>query len=137
MPRAVSRTLLEEASEPADRARHLNTLANRLSGQGDAASRAEALRCAREAADLYRDLANAQPAAYRPALAMALNNLANQLSAQGDAAARAEALRCAREAVDIVGVLSELQPIVFADRLRTAKNSLERIVLRADDGKEI
>jgi hypothetical protein len=45
--------------------------------------REEALAATQEAADLYRDLAQQNPQAFLPDLAMSLNNLGNRLSALG------------------------------------------------------
>ncbi len=72
--------------EPAQRAQALNNLAVRLS---EAGRRGEALQTAQEAARLYRDLAEANAAAYTPDLAMSLSNLAAFLS---EAGRRGEAL---------------------------------------------
>jgi glycosyltransferase involved in cell wall biosynthesis len=97
----VRRSSVDAAADEAGRAGALNDLAIALSYLGDAESRAAALLCAREAVEMRRTLAVAQPAAYLPDLAMSLNNLANRLSEKGDADSRMEALRCAREAIDL------------------------------------
>ncbi|TCJ13853.1 tetratricopeptide repeat protein [Parasulfuritortus cantonensis] len=120
----VERVRLEATDKPEKRAGILNNLANRLSNLGDADSRAEALTCAREAAAVYRDLAQAQPAAYRPDLAMSLNNLANNLSEQGDADSRAEALTCAREAAAVYRDLAQAQPAAYRPDLAMSLNTL-------------
>ena len=84
---AATRRLAASAERsPEQQARWANTLAIRLSEAGE---RGEALEAAREAADLYKALAGASPAAYTPNLAMSLNNLANHLSEAGE---RGEAL---------------------------------------------
>ena len=84
---AATRRLAASAEQsPEQQARWANTLAIRLSEAGE---RGEALEAAREAADLYKALAGASPAAYTPDLAMSLNNLANRLSEAGE---RGEAL---------------------------------------------
>ncbi len=130
---AIERARLDTATEPAERAGILNDLSIRLSYLGDAASRAEALDCAREAVAIRRELAQAQPAAYRPNLALSLNNLANRLSERGDAESRAEALDCAREAValdcarEAVAVYRELaqaQPAAYRPNLAGSLNNL-------------
>ena len=59
----------------------MSTLAIRLSEAGE---RDKALEAAREAADLYKALAGASPAAYTPNLAASLNTLANRLSEAGE-----------------------------------------------------
>ena len=84
---AATRRLAASAERsPEQQARWANTLAIRLSEAGE---RGEALEAAREAADLYKALAGASPAAYTPNLAASLNNLANHLSEAGE---RGEAL---------------------------------------------
>jgi tetratricopeptide (TPR) repeat protein len=65
-----------------DLAMSLNTLASRLS---EAGQRQEALETAREAVTHYRQLAEANRAAYLPDLAMSLNTLASRLSEAGQA----------------------------------------------------
>ena len=85
---AATRRLADSAERsPEQQAHWANTLAIRLS---EAGQRGEALEAAREAADLYKALAGASPAAYTPDLAMSLNNLANRLSEAGQ---RGEALQ--------------------------------------------
>ncbi len=61
----------------------------------------QALACAKEAVDLYRTLAEANPDAHRPRLAGALTNLSLCLRALGQPE---QALACAKEAVDLYGV---------------------------------
>ena len=79
---AATRRLADSAERsPEQQARWANTLAIRLSEAGE---RGEALEAAREAADLYKALAGASPAAYTPDLAASLNTLANRLSEAGE-----------------------------------------------------
>jgi len=79
---AATRRLAASAERsPEQQARWANTLAIRLSEAGE---RGEALEAAREAADLYKALAGASPAAYTPDLAASLNTLANRLSEAGE-----------------------------------------------------
>jgi tetratricopeptide (TPR) repeat protein len=73
----------------------LNNLANCLSGAG---KREEALDLAREAVELRRTLAAADPDAFTPDLASSLSNLANRLSGVGR---REAALDIGREAVSL------------------------------------
>ncbi|HSI52281.1 MAG TPA: glycosyltransferase [Ideonella sp.] len=124
----VARAAVHIANPGAERASTLNTLANRLSAQGDADSRSEALVCSREAVSICRDLVHTQPTAYLPALAGSLQNLANHLSDRGDAASRSEALDCAREAVSIHRDLALTQPAEhlpdFAGSLHNLANHL-------------
>ena len=58
----------------------LNDLSNRLARLG---RREEALAAIQEAAAIRRELAEARPDAFRPALAMSLNNLSNRLATWG------------------------------------------------------
>ena len=67
-------------NRPADLPLSHSNIGNRLSDLG---GREDALTEAREATDLYRGLAWAQPEAFTPNLAKSLNNLANILSALG------------------------------------------------------
>jgi tetratricopeptide (TPR) repeat protein len=84
-----------------------NKLASSLSAVG---KREEALAPAREAADLYRELAAKAPDAYRPDLAMALNTLANRLSEVGQ---REAALAPAKEAADLYRELAAKAPDAY------------------------
>ena len=79
---AATRRLAASAERsPEQQARWSNTLAIRLSEAGE---RDKALEAAREAADLYKALAGASPAAYTPNLAASLSTLANRLSEAGE-----------------------------------------------------
>ena len=93
---AVQKTVLEDATDPRERAASLNNLANRLSDLG---RREEALAAAQEAAELCRALAQSRPDAFTPNLAGSLNNLALRLSGLGR---REEALTAAQEAVRVL-----------------------------------
>ncbi|ROO60049.1 tetratricopeptide repeat protein [Micromonospora sp. Llam0] len=84
---------LTTADEPT-RALLLGTLGNQLS---EAGRRDEALTAAVEAVDIYRRLAQANPAAYEPNLATSLTNLSVDLSNLGR---RDEALDATTEAAD-------------------------------------
>ena len=72
--------------------------------------REAALAPAKEAADLYRELAAKAPDAYRPDLASALNNLATSLSEVGQ---REAALAPAKEAVAIRRELAAKAPDAY------------------------
>ena len=96
----------------------LNNLAVRLSAVGDYD---EALKAAQEAVDILRDLANANPDAFRPYLAGSLNNLANRLSAVGK---RDQALKAAQEATDLYTVLADANPDAFRPDLAGSLNNL-------------
>ncbi|MET3180664.1 UNVERIFIED_ORG: glycosyltransferase involved in cell wall biosynthesis/type II secretory pathway pseudopilin PulG [Variovorax guangxiensis] len=129
----IRRSKVDAAADEASRAGALNDLAIGLSYLGDAASRAEALRCAREAAETYRTLAQTQLAAHLPDLAGSLNNLANRLSEQGDAASRAEALRCAREAVETYRTLVQTLPAAYLPNLAGSLNNLANRLSKQGD----
>ncbi len=101
------RLLAGLATDDAGRARALGMLGYALSALG---RREEALAAAQEAADLYRQLAQARPQAFLPDLAMSLNNLGNMLS---DLGRREEALAAAQEAVTIRRQLAQAQPQAF------------------------
>ena len=95
----------------------LNTYAISLAEVGQ---REEALGPAREALDLYRVLAEANPAAYNPDLAMSLNNYANRLAGFGK---RAEALGPALEAVNLRRGLAEANPAAYTPDLAMSLNN--------------
>jgi tetratricopeptide (TPR) repeat protein len=90
----------------------LNNLAIRLGGLG---RHEEALAAIEEAADLYRDLAEARPDVHRPNLAGSLNNLAIRL---GHLGWQEEALAAIEEAVSIRRDLAKTLPAVYQDGLR-------------------
>ena len=96
----------------------LNNLAVKLSSAG---RRVDALSSIREAANLYRKLADAQPSIYLPDLARTLNNLAINLSWVGR---RTEAVAVAEEAVNIRRRLAEAAPDTYLPDLATSLNNL-------------
>jgi tetratricopeptide (TPR) repeat protein len=99
----------------------LTNLANCLSevGRGQ-----DAFAPAKEATDLFRELAAKAPDAYRPDLAMALNNLAIRLSEVGQ---REAALAAAKEAVQTLAPHFLALPQAYASWMQTmARNYLER-----------
>jgi Tetratricopeptide repeat len=79
--------------------------------------RAGALRASVAAVDIRRRLAQAQPAAFEPALATSLNNLSIRLSESRD---RAGALRAIQAAVEIYGRLAQVQPAAFEPALASS-----------------
>ncbi len=101
---SVARVLSDAVEDPGTRAALLGNCSNYLSTLGD---REEALAVAKEVAELYRELARAQPEAFTVDLAMSLNNLANRLSDLGH---REEALAVAKEAVTIRRELVRARP---------------------------
>jgi tetratricopeptide (TPR) repeat protein len=108
----------------------LGNLGVRLSAVGQ---RQEALGPAREAADLYRELAAKAPDAYRPALASALNNLAIRLSEVGQ---RQEALGPAKEAVALRRDLAAKAPDAYRPDLASALNNLATILSAVGQRRE-
>ena len=125
---AATRRLATSAERsPEQQAHWANSLAIRLSEVGE---RNEALEAAREAVELYRELAEASPQAYAPDLAMSLNNLANRLSAVGE---RNEALEAAREAVRLRRALAEASPEAYAPDLATSLNNLANRLLEVGE----
>ena len=128
--RAVDMLRQRAAVDPRHRAElagNLNDFANRLSAAGQ---REEALNIAGEAATLYRELADANPGAFRPNLAMSLNTFANRLS---DAGKRQEAFKVAAEAVTIRRELADTYPDVFRPDLAMSFNNLATFL--SDAGK--
>jgi tetratricopeptide (TPR) repeat protein len=95
----------------------LNNQANLRSEVGD---RAGALAAIDEAVSHYRQLAEANPAAFLPDLAMSLNNQANRRSEVGD---RAGALAAIDEAVSLRRQLAEANPAAFLPNLAGSLNN--------------
>ena len=89
-----------------------------------------ALQAIREASNVARQLAKANPAAYEPALASSLNNLANRLSETGD---RAGALLAAREAAEIYTRLAKANPAAYDPHLAMSLNNLPKHLSQTGD----
>ena len=89
-----------------------------------------ALQAFREASNVARQLAKANPAAYEPALASSLNNLANRLSETGD---RAGALLAAREAAEIYTRLAKANPAAYDPHLAMSLNNLPKHLSQTGD----
>ena len=81
----------------------------------------EALKAGREAVALHRRLAETQPDAFLPRLAMSLNNLGEQLSGLGR---WEEAAAASHEAVDIYRRLAEARPDAFLPDLANSLGTL-------------
>ena len=120
----------EKGMNPAERAVYMNNLSIRLSEAGD---REGALKAAREAVGIYRELPKGNKAAFNPDLAMSLNNLSTQLSGVGD---RGGALEAIREAVEIQRGLAEKNPAVFEADLVRALNNFARILTETGESDE-
>ncbi|MFF2751347.1 hypothetical protein ACFVVA_38155, partial [Kitasatospora sp. NPDC058048] len=82
---------------------------------------ASAVRLARTITSHYRTLAEANPDAYLPNLAMALNNLSNHL---GEVGRPAEGLAAAEEAVGHYRTLAEANPDAYLPNLGTSVSNL-------------
>ena len=115
---AVQRMEGRSESDPAERARYLRRLANRLSKSG---RRDEALEAAQEAIILYRKLVELYPEIYTSDLAMTLDNLGNRLSEVGR---RDEGLEAVREAVEQYRLLAAASPETYASNLASSLNNL-------------
>ena len=85
----------------------VNIPANRLSETGDDAG---ALQAAREAVEIRRRLAKANPAAHEPDLAMSISNLAIFLSQAGD---RSGAMALCKEALGLYEQADHQHPGLF------------------------
>ncbi|MEU4510926.1 hypothetical protein AB0G05_15660, partial [Nonomuraea wenchangensis] len=83
--------------------------------------RAQALETIQEAVTIRRTLAQTNPAAFLPDLAMSLNNLSIQQSEAGD---RAQALETIQEAVTICSALAQTNPAAFLPDLAMSLNNL-------------
>jgi len=117
----------EKDMTPAERAAYMNNLSNRLSEVGD---REGALEAVWEAVEIYRGLAEKNPGAFNPGLAMSLNNLSNCLSEVGD---RGGALEAVREAVEIYRGLAEENPGAFNPVLAGSLNNLSNRLSEVGD----
>ena len=117
----------EKDMTPAERAACVNNLSNRLSEVGD---REGALEAVREAVEIRRGLAEKNPGAFNPDLAMSLNNLSNRLSEVGD---RGGALEAVREAVEIYRGLAEKNPSAFNPVLAACVNNLSNRLSEVGD----
>ena len=84
----------------------------------------------REAVKIRRGLAEKNPGAFNPVLAMSLNNLSNRLSEVGD---RESALEAVREAVKIRRGLAEKNPGAFNPVLAGSLNNLSGCLSEVGD----
>jgi tetratricopeptide (TPR) repeat protein len=124
---AVARRVVKTSEDAGEEARALNNLAIGLSETGD---RQAALSPARRAAEIYQQLAQDNPAAYLPALAMSLNNLANRLSETGD---RQAALSPARRAAEIREQLAQDNPAAYLPALAMSLGTLGDVLSATRD----
>ncbi len=103
---------LEEA------ALYANNLAVRLGALGEPE---KALDASLEAVEIYKELAQKRPDAFKPDLAMSLNNLSNRYSELGQ---REKALDASLEAVEIYKELAQKRPDAFKPDLASSLNNL-------------
>ncbi len=116
---AVAEGLLADpALDPEHRAMLLNNRSVHLDSSGDGAGSLAAIR---EAVELYRALAQDNPAQFAPDLSLSLNTLSNALSETGDPAG---ALATSREAMEIRRALARENPERFAPSLALSLNTL-------------
>jgi len=106
------------SDDNAQRACLLNNLGLALSNLGQ---REEAIKPSQEAAEIYRQLAEADPQVFLPNLAASLNNLGMMLSNQGR---REKAIKPSQEAAEIYRQLAEAEPQVFLPDLAASLNNL-------------
>ncbi|HMR50535.1 MAG TPA: tetratricopeptide repeat protein [Arachnia sp.] len=112
------------------RAEALHNYAARLAEVGQ---RNEALEPAREAVNLYRDLAEANPAAYIPDLAMSLNTYAIRLAEVGQ---RNEALHPTQEAVNLYRDLAKTNQAAYTPDLAASLNNYANILAEVGQRNE-
>ncbi len=104
-----------------DRAGEASRLANLGVRLSEAGRRDEALEPAQQAVDIYRQLAEVNPAAYLPDLAMSLNNLGGQLP---EAGSPDEPLAPPQQALDIYRQLAEVNPAAYLPNLAGSLTNL-------------
>ena len=78
----------------------------------------------REAVEIYKRLAKANPAAYEPDLAMSINNLANILSETGD---RAGAIASCQEALHLYEQANSRHAGLFEAHAANARKLLDKL----------
>jgi len=113
--------LLDLELSQANRALTLNNLANLYKAQNQ---HPEALQAYQEALKLYRDLAKANPSAYKPYVATTLNNLANLYKAQNQ---NQEALQAYQEALKLYRDLAKANPSVYNPYVANTLNNLANL----------
>jgi tetratricopeptide (TPR) repeat protein len=105
-----------------EQAANLNAQGFMLAKVGD---RIGALRADKEATEMYRRLAEAQPATFEPYLALSLNNVAVDLGRMGD---HVGALPAIEEAVAIRRELAKREPAAFEPHLAASLNNLSNVL---------
>jgi len=112
-----AQTALTEEGTP----EHLAALGNWANALSALGRRRAALQVTRQVYEGYRRLAEQNPQAFEPDLAMSLNNLANRLAEVGQ---RRDALRVAQEAADLYRDLAAQNPQAFLPDLAGSLNNL-------------
>jgi tetratricopeptide (TPR) repeat protein len=121
--RAVEQALREDTRLPEpERGLLLGTGGNLLSELGE---RAQARKYYEEALSTYRKVAEAEPGAYLPDVAMTLNNLGTLLSDLGE---RAQALEHYEEALSIRRKLAAAEPGAYLPNVATTLNNLGNLL---------
>ena len=109
------------AVTPPDTSSYATLLNNLATGLSELGRRDDAVAASQEAVDIRRRLAEANPDAHLPDLAMSLNNLATGLSELGR---RDDAVAASQEAVDIRRRLAEANPDAHLPDLAMSLNNL-------------
>ena len=131
--RAADITPPTDESPEIDRATYASRILSLSRCLAASGRRDEALKTAQEATNLYRTLAEHNPAAHTPNLATSLNNLANHLDRSGQ---QREALQTAQEAVTIRRKLAEHNPAAHTPNLTRSLNTYADILERSGNTKE-
>ena len=131
--RAADITRPTDESPEIDRATYASrrlSLSRCLAASG---RRDEALQTAQEATNLYRTLAEHNPAAYTPNLAASLNNLASYLNNNGQ---QREALQTAQEATNLYRELVNENFRTFTSRFTTTLGIYAKLLAHCGDAAE-
>ena len=131
--RAADITPPTDESPEIDRATYASRILSLSRCLAASGRRDEALKTAQEATNLYRTLAEHNPAAYNPDLAGSLNTLANHLDSNGQ---QREALQTAQEAVTIRRKLAEHNPAAHNPDLAMSLNNLANHLDRSGQQRE-
>ena len=131
--RAADITPPTDESPEIDRATYASRILSLSRCLAASGRRDEALKTAQEATNLYRTLAEHNPAAHTPNLATSLNNLAIYLDRSGQ---QREALQTAQEAVTIRRKLAEHNPAAHTPNLTRSLNTYADILERSGNTKE-
>jgi len=132
--RAADITPPTDESPEIDRATYASRILSLSRCLAASGRRDEALKTAQEATNLYRTLAEHNPAAHTPNLATSLNNLASYLDSSGQ---QREALQTAQEAVTIRRKLAEHNPAAHNPDLAMSLNNLANHLDRSGQQREV